>query len=203
MLEDTTLTEFRVRPIDAKRIIEARAGETAYALDSVSHGTCENSEEERKKLASLKTAPSTLAFEFDTQCDNWPYVLETYNADKTLNAIYNYGEHSPKGECFQEKCRFNVGEKVLCLMFEGYNAVFPGIVVSPLTEDYLREFYEKNEDMQISYASAEEAISKWQDFHWDSVIVRPLVRLNNAWEDMPDTVIVNRVYVFPYKKFNI
>ncbi len=35
------------------------------------------------------------------------------------------------------------------------------------------------------------------------MIVHPLVRLKNDWEEMGDTVMVNRVYVFPYKKFEI
>jgi len=35
------------------------------------------------------------------------------------------------------------------------------------------------------------------------MIIRPLVRLKNEWEEMGDTVIVNRVYVFPYKKYQV
>ncbi len=57
--------------------------------------------------------------------------------------------------------------------------------------------------MQIGYSSADEAVEKWHDWSWDSVIVRPLVRLKNDWEEMGDTVMVNRVYVFPYKKFKL
>lgn len=37
--------------------------------------------------------------------------------------------------------------------------------------------------------------------HEKPVFVRPPIRLKNDCEEMGDTVMVNRVYVFPYKKF--
>lgn len=203
MLEDPTLAEFRVKTLSAERIVSASDGEAAYALDKVSHGDFATTDKAFQKMKSIKSTPTTLGFEIDMQCDFWPYELMTYNADKSFNAEYDFGEHSPKGKRFQEACRFKAGEKVLCLMYEGYNAVFPGIVVGPLSEDYLRELYERDEDMQIGNNSAEDAINDWRDFHWDSVIIRPLVRLNTPWGEMEDTVIVNRVYVFPYKKFEV
>ena len=88
-------------------------------------------------------------------------------------------------------------------MHEGYEALFPGIIVNPLSKEYLRKLYETYEDMQIDYSSAYEAVEKWCDWNWDSVIVRPLVRLKNDWEEMGDIVMVNRVYVFPFKEFKI
>ena len=73
------------------------------------------------------------------------------------------------------------------------------IVVDTLTEVYIRKYYDTIED--IGYSSANKAVEQWTDGNWDSIIVRPLVRLKNDWEEMGDTVIMNRVYVFPYKKF--
>lgn len=88
-------------------------------------------------------------------------------------------------------------------MYEGYDVVFPGIVVGPLTEEYVRQLYEKNKFLNTFYSSADEAIEEWVDWDWDSIIVHPLVRLKNEWGEMGDTVIVYRVYVFPYKKYQV
>lgn len=201
MFEDTLINEFRVKPIHPEKVVLSVDGETAYSLESIPHGKCDIPTKVEEIISNILVTDTTLGFESDTECDSAPYDLVTYNADKSENARYQYGDHAPGEEEYQVECRFEPGDKVLCLMYEGYNAVFPGIVVGPLTEEYLRELYETNEDMQIGYSSADEAVEQWLDWNWDSVIVQPLVRLKNDWEEMGDTVIVNRVYVFPYKKF--
>lgn len=203
MLEDTNINEFRVKPISPEKVVSSVDGETAYSLETIPHGKCVMPTMEEEMISNIPVTDTTLGFESDTECDFLPYVLITYNADKSENARYDYGDHAPGEEKYQEKCRFKPGDKVLCLMYEGYNAVFPGIVVGPLSKEYLRKFYETDEEMQIGYSSADEAVEKWWDWNWDSVIVRPLVRLKNDWGEMGDTVMVNRVYVFPYKKFKL
>ncbi|MDE7462968.1 MAG: hypothetical protein K2M88_07395 [Muribaculaceae bacterium] len=203
MLEVTVINEFRVKPIDPEKVVSSVNGETAYSLESIPHGKCDIPTKEEEIISNIPVTDTTLGFESDTECDSDPYDLITYNADKSENAHYQYGDHAPGEEKYQEECRFKPGDKVLCLMYEGYDAVFPGIVVGPLTEEYLRKLYETDEDMQIGYSSADEAVEEWLDWNWDSVIVRPLVRLMNDWKEMGETVIVNRVYVFPYKKFKL
>lgn len=201
MIEDTVLTEYRVKPIKHDQVVQIMDGETAYAFDTINHCTCTNLAEERERLNNMIPTSCTLGFELDTECDFDPYVLKTYDADKTFNAEYHYGKHQPEGKHYPEPCRFIPGEKVWCLIHEGYNAVFPGIIVGPLTEEYLRQLYETDPEMQLGYSSADEAIERWSDWNWDSVIVRPLVRLKNDWEEMGENVIINRVYLFPYKVF--
>ena len=203
MLEDTVINEFRVKPINPDKIVSSVNGETAYLLVSIPHGKCDIPTKEKEIISNIPVTDTTLGFESATECDSDPYNLITYNADKSENAHYQYGDHAPGEEKYQDACRYKPGDKVLCLMYEGYDAVFPGIVVGPLTEEYLRNFYETNEDLQIGYSSADEAVEEWLDWNWDSVIVRPLVRLKNDWEEMGDTVMVNRVYVFPYNEFEV
>ena len=199
MIEDTEINEFRVKPLNPDMIVSSENNETAYSLESVPHGICVIKEE--AMISKIPVANTTLGFECDTECDFLPNVLTTYNADGSENAVYNYGDHAPDEENYQKECRFKPGDKVLCLMFKNYNAVFPGIVVGPLSEEYLRNYYDSDEEMQIGYSSADEAVENWLD--WDSVIVRPLARLRNGLDEMGDTVMVNRVYIFPYKKFEI
>lgn len=98
MLEDPTLSEFRVKTLSAERIVSVSEGEAAYALDKVSHGEFATMEKAFQKMKSIKSTSTTLGFEIDMQCDFWPYELKTYNAHKSLNAKYDFGEHSPKGK---------------------------------------------------------------------------------------------------------
>ena len=129
MIEDPELIEYRLMPLDRKYIVSSEEGETAYELELIQHGTCTDRSDEIEKLKKLKVLPYTLGFGSDTECDFAPYVLNTYNADKTVNAGYSYGEHHPDGNRHPEPCKFQHGDKVLCLIHEGYDAVFPAIVV--------------------------------------------------------------------------
>ena len=88
-------------------------------------------------------------------------------------------------------------------MNQGYDVVFPAIVIGSLTEEYLRELYETDSELQFGYSSADEVVEKWFDWDWDSVVVHPLVRLRNDWEEMGEAVMIPRVYLFPYKKFEV
>ena len=201
MIEDPILTEYRVTHISKNNIVHTEGSEEAFALESVNHGTCSTMKECQSKLKDIAAMSNTLGFEIDLECDFVPFSLETYTSAKTLNAKYGYGEHQPDGSSHSEPCRFQVGEKVLCVIHEGYDAVFPGIVVGPLTCEYLEELYRQRS--AGSAQSREEFIDSWLDWNWDSVIVRPLVHLRNDWEEMGETVIINRVYLFPYKEFEI
>lgn len=203
MIEDTTLTQFIVESIDPTLVISSATGEKAYSLKTVNHGECKNEEEEQSKLAEAEVTPNTLGFELDFEVDMCPNDLVTYTADKQINGHFVWGDHAPGEKNYQEKCRFKSGEKVLCLMCEGYDVVLPAIVVGPLTCEYLEELHRTSNDPMVSAQSSEEFIDSWHDWNWDSVIVRPLVRLKNDWEEMDETIVVNRVYLFPYKKFEI
>lgn len=204
MIEDTTLTQLCVVPIDSNMVVSSEADETAYAVKCIGLGSYATSEEEKKALKEVSVSDNTLGYELDMEIDFAPSILTTFHADKTSNAKFSWGSHAPGESKYQEPCRFKQNEKVLCLMYEGVDTVFPAIVVGPITEEYLRELYERDKALQTGYDSADEAVAAWSDWDWDSVIVRPLVRLRNCWnEDMEETIIVHRVYLFPYKKFDI
>lgn len=203
MLDDPTLTEFRLCPIDPQIVVSSENGETAYALQTIHHGIFLTQKETEEKLSEIGTSTATLGFEINTECDFEPFDLTTFNADKQVNSCYEYGGHTPGGKSYRAACRFNIGEKVLCLKHEGIDVVFPGIVVGSLTEEYLRQLYESDEVLQTGYSSADNAVAEWPDWEWDSIIILPLVRLNNEWTEIGETVTVNRVYVFPYKKYQV
>lgn len=203
MIEAPELTEYRLKPIDHEKEVSSQQGETAYSFVSISHGKIPSSIAEKEVLDKIIPATSTLGFEIEVDCDYFPSALTTYNADKSVNSEYRDGGHLPGGKHHPEPCKFSAGEKVLCLIHEGYDAVFPGIIVGPLTRDYLEELHRTSDDPLVTAQSSEEFIDSWIDWNWDSVIVRPLVRLRNDWEEMGETVVINRVYLFPYKQFEI
>ena len=62
--------------------------------------------------------------------------------------------------------------------------------------------YESDEMLQPHFDSFDDYIKEglW-DCDWDSVIVRPLVKIDN--EEWHERMLVHRPFVFPYKKFDI
>ena len=131
-----------------------------------------------------------------------PWVTRTYTSNLSINAEFEYGIHSPEGSEFQTSTRFQPGDKVLCVLYQGLNIVFPAIYEGPITIDYLKEMYESDEMLQIHFDSFDDYIKEglW-DCDWDSVIVRPLVKIDN--EEWHERMLVRRPFVFPYKKFDI
>ena len=202
MIEDTTLTQFLVEPIDSSLVLSSTPGEKAYSLKSIHHGKCKNEEEEQSKLAKTEVTANTLGFELDLEVDMFPYELVTYTVDKKLNARFVWGGHAPGEKNYQEKCRFKPGDKVLCVIHRGYEAVFPAIVVEPLGERHVKQRYkEALEEDFPGPDTFEEFLETHYDWDWDAVVVRPLVRLKSDWEEMGETEIIQRVYLFPYKIF--
>lgn len=201
MIEDTEFRELCVAPINQDEIFSCEDGEKAYVLKTVSLGTCIDKISEKKKLAAAVVSPDTLGFEFDFEVDMYPYVLDTYTADKRLNARFGWGGHSPGGKHYQESCRFRPGDKVLCVVHQGYDAVVPAIVVRPVSEDDWRRWFETDEFNPFD--NLEEYLEHIIDWDWDSVIVRPLVRLKRGCEKMEEAIAIPRVYIFPYQKFEI
>lgn len=202
MIEDTQLIQLDVAPLNTERVIWAEAGEVAYDLVYGNLYICEDVKAEEEKFAALKPAQNTLGFEKNCVVDDEPFALTTFLADKSKNAEYIDGDHRPGEVKFQELCRFKQGEKVLCVIYDGFYVVIPAIVVRPIDEEYLRQMWNPEEDWSNFYDSVDDFIEQWSDWEWDSVIVRPLVRVaHHSFEPMGETYRVHRVYMFPYKKF--
>lgn len=114
------------------------------------------------------------------------------------------GRSCPGEKNYQEKCRFKYGDKVLCVIHRGYDAIIPAIVVEPLGEQHVIQWYK--EAFEEGYGTSdtfEEFLETHYDWGWDAVIVRPLVRLKNDWEERGETEVIQRVYLIPYKTFEI
>ena len=155
-------------------------------------------------LHAIQYAPKRiLGYSNDEEEDMEPSIINTYTSNLTLNVngIYGNGKHSPGGEEFQTSTRFQPGDGVLCVL-RHLNIVFPAIYEGPITLDSLKEWYDNDEMSKIYYDSFEDFVKEglW-DCDWDSVIVRPLVKIDN--EEWYDKMLVRRPFVFPYKQFDI
>ena len=142
-----------------------------------------------------------LGFQIEDEEDMTPSVSEIYDSKLSLLATYTEGEHQPGGKNYHEACRFAPGEKVLALFTHTYYAVVPAIVSRPVTKDDYREKIENDPIASSFYDDYEDFIASLYDWDWDSMVVNPLVKLSNGFDEMTDKEIVPRVYLFPYREF--
>ncbi len=173
-----------------------------WKLDDKFIGEFRSREEAYDALCHIVYRPEKVfAYEIEVMGLIDPNISIIYNNDLSVHAEYRKGGHHPKGKDFQENSGFKPGDKVLCLKYSGMNAVFPAIVVGPITKEYLRNEYKNDDEAQCFYSSFNDYLNNWTDWDWDSIIVRPLVRLNFGWEKMDETILVNRIYIFPFKNY--
>lgn len=169
--------------------------EEAHGLDVKSIGAFKTIEDSKFALDHTLYRPAAIVgYEIEEEEDLSPFKIQTFDAIKNLLATYTHGGHQPGGAKYQEACRFAAGEKALAVFHAPYYAIVPVKVVGPITPDSEREYWEKNE----FYDTYEDYVKDWDDWHWDSVVVHPLVKLKSKYEQMTDTEIVPRVYLFPY-----
>ena len=125
--------------------------------------------------------------------------VQIFDTDKNLIATYTHGGHQPGGAKYQEPCRFSPGDKVLAVFPAPYYAVVPVTIIGPITPESERESWESNDTM-VYYDSYEDYVNDWDDWHWDSVAVHPLVKLKSGFDHMTNTEVVPRIYLFTYHK---
>lgn len=123
----------------------------------------------------------------------------TFDVNKDLLASYIPGGHQPGGAKYQEASRFAPGEHALAMFQAPYYAVVPVMVIGPATPESERESWEQN-DPKDYYESYRDYVNDRDDWQWDTVAVHPLVRLKSDAEQMTNTEVVPRVYLFPYRK---
>ncbi len=105
----------------------------------------------------------------------------------------------PGEDHFHEAFKFSEGEKVLAAVHSPYFAILPCIVVGTITKESEREDWEMN-DPKDMFSTYEEYVNSWDDWHWEYMVVRPLVKLKSPeWGyTMPNTITVPKIYLFPF-----
>lgn len=171
-----------------------------WKLDSRGIGEFKYFEDAFEAVSHVVFSPKKVfAYEVEIIRFTDPSVSVIYNKDLSVNSAYCTRRRGSKINA-TPTFSFKPGDKVLCLKYQGLDAIFPAVVVGPLTKEYLRQDYENNDEAKLFYSSFEEYLEQWSSWDMDSVVVRPLVHLNYGWEKMGETTIVNRVHVFPYEE---
>lgn len=120
---------------------------------------------------------------------------DVYNSNYALLSHFG-GEYKPSGKNHEEMSRLKPGDKMLAVILDDYNVVVPCEIIGPITEDFMKEKIESNPAAPGDYEEIKDNLSDWT---WDCIIVRPLVRLKNTFQEMPETITVQRIYCFSYK----
>lgn len=135
-----------------------------------------------------------LAYSIEADEDMSPWLYVMFNPDFTELSEYNNGGHSPEGGNFQNITPYSPGDRVLAIIDD---LLVPSIVVGPLTNDYLRKEYEK--DDSIPKDSFEDYLDQMWDWDWDKIIVRPLIKIKTPLGEISSETPVQRLNVFPYR----
>lgn len=178
------------------KVIANPEGLPWWEIDQKSIGEFLRYDDAEYALRHTVYAPSRLlgcTIESDEDMAPWDYTV--FNPDFTVYSEYVYGDHTPDGDNYRQSSGFNPGDKVLAAIYPMYNAIVPCEIVGPITVEFLKEGFEKQE-INTS-ATFEEYIEELWDWDWDTVIVRPLVRLGNGHFQMDETIDVQRIYLFP------
>lgn len=195
------LKAFRAEELDDGVTYEnSEAGEHTFGLDVKFIGAFKDMDAAKLVLEhTLFGQDNIVGYEIEDYEDLSASKMLTFDADKNLLATYTHGGHQPGGARYQETCRYATGEKALAVFQAPYYAIVPVKVIGPITPESERESWELN-DPKDYYDSYEDYIKDWEDWHWDSVAVHPLVKLKSCFERMTNTEVVPRIYLFPYHK---
>lgn len=182
---------------DDIRIVANPDNLNAWSLDEHCLGEFLNKEDAMWALRHAVYAPDRLiGYGIDDEEDMAPWAYTVYDSDFNLLSSYTYGGHFPKEERWQEPCRYSPGTKVYTIYYVGFDVLIPCEVIGPITEEFVRKQFEADDLAPDTY---EEFVEYYGDWDWDSVIVRPLVRIKNTFEELPELIEVNRINIFPMK----
>ena len=175
-------------------------GEQAFGLDTKFIGAFRGMDAAKFVMENIHYRQhDVVCYEISDEEDFSASKIQTFDPGKNLMATYTRGGHQPGGAKYQEPCRFSPGEKVLAVFQAPYYAVVPVTIIGPITPESERESWESNDTM-VYYDSYEDYVNDWDDWHWDSVAVHPLVKLTTGIDHMTNTEVAPRVYLLPYHK---
>ena len=127
-----------------------------------------------------------------------PSLYVVYTPDFTVYSEYSEGEHEPGGNNYQEKCAFSPGDKVLAIIEN--EVLMPSTFVGPTSEEFFKECHREN---GVAEENIDNFVSDLWDWDWDSVIVRPLVKVKTEFREISSDTTAQRIYVFPYKDLQV
>ena len=196
-----TLSVFCAKELeDGTTCEDSEDGEQAFGLDIKFIGAFVGMDAAKFVMENTHYRHSdVVCYEISDEEDFSASKIQTFDTDKNLIATYTRGGHLPGGAKYQEPCRFSPGDKALAVFPAPYYAVVPVTIIGPIIPESERESWERN-DPKDYYDSYEDYVKDWDDWHWDSVAVHPLVKLKSGFDHMTNTEVVPRIYLFTYHK---
>lgn len=187
------------RPKKHHKTIDNPEGLQYWSLDERSLGEFQCWKDAEFALHHVVYAPNRLlAYSIESDDDMAPEIYVVYNPDFTEYSVYTEGEHEPDGNNYQEKCAFSLGDKVLAII-EG-EVLMPCTFVGSASKEFFKEMYRKRGALE---EKLDELVSQLWDWDWDSVVVKPLVKIDTGLGEMPSETTAQRIYVFPYNELEL
>ncbi|MDE6754343.1 MAG: hypothetical protein K2J82_07010 [Muribaculaceae bacterium] len=184
------------QPEKSDKVIDNPEGLEYWALDERSLGEFQCWKDAEFALHHLVYAPNRLlAYSIETNDDMAPSLYVVYTPDFIEYSEYSEGGHEPGGNNYQEKCAFSPGDRVLAII--GNELLMPCTLIGPTSEEFFKEKYRK---CGAAEDKIDEFVSQLWDWEWDTVVVKPLVKIDIGSGEMPSEITAQRIYLFPYKE---
>ena len=188
------------QPDKSHRVIENSEGLRYWSLDERSLGEFQCWKDAEFALHHVVYAPNrVLAYSIETDDDMAPSLYVVYTPDFAEYSEYSEGEHEPGGNNYQEKCAFSPGDKVLAIIEN--ELLMPCTFVGPTSDEFFKECHRK--DGVTDEKKIDEFVSDLWDWDWDSVVVKPLIKIGTGLREVPSETTAQRIYVFPYKELEL
>lgn len=187
------------KPQKHYKTIDNPEGLQYWSLDERSLGEFQCWKDAEFALHHVVYAPNRLlAYSIESDDDMAPSLYVVYTPDFAEYSEYSEGEHEPGGNNYQEKCLFSPGDKVLAIIEDA--VLMPCTFVGPASKEFFKEKYRKRGALE---EKIDELVSQLWDWDWDSVVVKPLVKIDTGLREMPSETTAQRIYVFPYKELEL
>lgn len=198
-LDNLTANLFAHKPLaDDIRIVENSCSLEVWSLEDRCLGEFQQHEDAMWALHHCVYAPKRLlGYGIEENEDAEPWDYEVYDKKLNLLSTYTHGGHDPNGKNWQEKSLYSPGDLVSAIYYGGFNVIIPCEVYGPITEEFVRKQYDEDDLAPDTYAKYVEGFWDW---HWDTIIVKPLVRIKNEYKELPELIEVNRIYLFPFNE---
>lgn len=195
--ENLTAQVFAYKPLtDDIEIVENSDSLEAWSLDDRCIGEFLRKEDAIWALHHCVYAPERLlGYGVEDNEDFAPWYYMIYDKELNLLSTYTFGGHNPNGENWQEKSLYSSGDIVSAIYYGGFNVIIPCEVIGPITEEFARKQYEEDDLAPDTFS---EYLEGFWDWDWDTIIVKPLVRVKNGSEELPEFLEVNRIYLFQF-----
>ena len=89
------------------------------------------------------------------------------------------------------------------VIFASFYLVFKIVrtIIGSASEEFFKGCHRK--DGVVDEKKIDEFVSDLWDWDWDSVIVRPLVKVETEFRNIYSDTTAQRIYIFPYKELEL